>query len=158
MATYKNIRIKKRGGGTRLQRVQVLKSGKYKFVKNTTKSTSKPKKKNKGGKSRTTNKRRNFTIPVALVGGAVTGFFSDIRTPDGCYPSPFENALEGNWKQVIHGTFYTYTGYHANTNRFMPQHAVGLKALLIGTAIHWIASKVGLNRYLGQAKVPFFRI
>ena len=34
MPTYKNIRIKKRGGGTRLQRVQVLASGKYKFVKN----------------------------------------------------------------------------------------------------------------------------
>lgn len=37
MPTYKNIRIKKRGGGTRLQRVQVLASGKYKFVKNLTK-------------------------------------------------------------------------------------------------------------------------
>jgi hypothetical protein len=34
MATYKNIRIPKRGGGTRTQRVQVLKSGKYRFVKN----------------------------------------------------------------------------------------------------------------------------
>lgn len=34
MPTFKNIRIKKRGGGTRLQRVQVLASGKYKFVKN----------------------------------------------------------------------------------------------------------------------------
>jgi hypothetical protein len=34
MPTFKNIRIKKRGGGTRLQRVQVLSSGKYKFVKN----------------------------------------------------------------------------------------------------------------------------
>ena len=34
MPTYKNITIKKRGGGTRKQRVQVLASGKYKFVKN----------------------------------------------------------------------------------------------------------------------------
>ena len=31
---YKNIRIKKKGGGTRMQRGQVLASGKYKFVKN----------------------------------------------------------------------------------------------------------------------------
>jgi len=30
----KNIRIKKPGGGTRMQRVEVLKSGKFKFVKN----------------------------------------------------------------------------------------------------------------------------
>lgn len=34
MVTYKTIRIKKKGGGTRAQRVQVLASGKYKFVKN----------------------------------------------------------------------------------------------------------------------------
>lgn len=34
MPTYKNITVKKRGGGTRKQRVQVLASGKYKFVKN----------------------------------------------------------------------------------------------------------------------------
>ena len=34
MPTFKNIRIKMRGGKTRLQRVQVLASGKYKFVKN----------------------------------------------------------------------------------------------------------------------------
>ena len=33
----KTIKIKKPGGGTRLQKVMVLASGKYKFVKNTTK-------------------------------------------------------------------------------------------------------------------------
>ena len=33
----KTIKIKKRGGGTRLQKVKVLASGKYRFVKNTTK-------------------------------------------------------------------------------------------------------------------------
>ncbi len=38
MPKYKTIRIKKAGGGTRLQKVQVLASGKYKFVKNSTKS------------------------------------------------------------------------------------------------------------------------
>jgi len=41
MPTYKNIKIKKRGGGTRLQRVQVLASGKYKFVKNLVKGKRK---------------------------------------------------------------------------------------------------------------------
>jgi len=37
MPKTKTIRIKKPSGGTRLQRVQVLASGKYKFIKNTTK-------------------------------------------------------------------------------------------------------------------------
>ncbi|MEE9181010.1 MAG: hypothetical protein V3U33_00360 [candidate division NC10 bacterium] len=34
MPQFRNIRIKKPGGGTRIQRAQVLKSGKLKFVKN----------------------------------------------------------------------------------------------------------------------------
>ncbi len=37
MPTFKNIRIKMKNGKSRLQRVQVLASGKYKFVKNLTK-------------------------------------------------------------------------------------------------------------------------
>ena len=37
MPTIKTIRIKKAGGGTRLQKVKVLASGKYRFVKNTVK-------------------------------------------------------------------------------------------------------------------------
>ena len=37
MPKFKNITIKKKGGGKRTQRVQVLSSGKYKFVKNKTK-------------------------------------------------------------------------------------------------------------------------
>jgi len=46
MPTFKNIRIKMKNGKTRLQRVQVLASGKYKFVKNLVK-----------GKTTTTKKR-----------------------------------------------------------------------------------------------------
>ena len=37
MPTIKTIKIKKKGGGTRFQKVMVLASGKYKFVKNTLK-------------------------------------------------------------------------------------------------------------------------
>ena len=44
--TIKIITIKKRGGGTRKQKVQVLKSGKFKFIKNSTKARrSAPKRK-----------------------------------------------------------------------------------------------------------------
>jgi hypothetical protein len=38
MPKYKTITLKKAGGGTRRQKVQVLASGKYKFVKNSTKT------------------------------------------------------------------------------------------------------------------------
>ncbi len=45
------IRIKKPGGGTRMQRVQVLKSGKFKFIKNV-KGGAKPKAKKAAAKPR----------------------------------------------------------------------------------------------------------
>ena len=59
MPTYKNIKINKRGGGTRLQRVQVLASGKYKFVKNLTKGRKKTTKTRSAGKRKATNVGKN---------------------------------------------------------------------------------------------------
>lgn len=73
MPTFKNIRVKKKGGGFRTQRVQVLKSGKYKFVKNTgtaktkTKSKSSRPSKGKGG-SRTAKRGRGKIHVAPLVG------------------------------------------------------------------------------------------
>jgi len=61
----KNIRIKKRGGGTRMQRVEVLKSGKFKFLKNIkTRAKSaarkvKSKVKRRRSTSKTTPKRKS---------------------------------------------------------------------------------------------------
>jgi len=56
----KTITIKKRGGGTRKQKVKVLASGKYKFMKNpTTKRRKSPtRKKKKKYKRRSTTARR----------------------------------------------------------------------------------------------------
>jgi len=57
MVTYKNIRIKKPGGGTRLQRVKVLANGKYRFVKNTTRSTPKKRRSTRTTRTRTRTRR-----------------------------------------------------------------------------------------------------
>lgn len=60
MPTFKNISIKKKGGGTRKQRVQVLASGKYKFVKNVKSSGSAGtrSKRRKGNKRMAKSKKR----------------------------------------------------------------------------------------------------
>jgi len=61
MPTYKNIRIKMKNGKTRLQRVQVLASGKYRFVKNLVKGKSTPTKKRSASKvSSVGNKGKMF--------------------------------------------------------------------------------------------------
>lgn len=58
MPTFKNIKVPVgKSGKTRLQRVQVLKSGKFKFVKNIVKGKkTTSKKRTKGGKSRNVRK------------------------------------------------------------------------------------------------------
>lgn len=61
MPTYKNIRVAKRGGGTRLQRVQVLKNGKYKFVKNKKTGSKKTGSKKKGSKKKGSKKKRSVS-------------------------------------------------------------------------------------------------
>ncbi len=73
------IRIKKPGGGTRMQRVNVLKSGKFKFIKNV-KGAAKPKPakaKPRGKKARTspgrrkTMARRKMSLPNRIINGAL---------------------------------------------------------------------------------------
>jgi len=69
MVKTKTITIKKRGGGTRKQRVQVLKSGKLKFIKNKAKSVKKaiakrrkPSKKSGNQKRISTTKKRSPSV------------------------------------------------------------------------------------------------
>jgi len=160
MPTYKNIRIKKRGGGTRLQRVQVLASGKYKFVKNLSKSsTSKTKTKKKSGSKKMTNskKRRNFTIPAALVSGAALGF---VIKPAPNWDSPYEAARKGNFDIAIKNYATNMIGYRADTGAIFDT-TIGMKglwALIGGFVIHKVASMIGLNRALGRARIPFLRV
>lgn len=60
MPTFKNIRIKMKNGKSRLQRVQVLASGKYKFVKNIGKRARATVSKVKGKKRRASSKGKTL--------------------------------------------------------------------------------------------------
>jgi len=64
MPKFKIITIKKRGGGTRKQRVQVLASGKFKFVKNkTTRKAPKRRSSSKKAPKRKASKRKSNKAP-----------------------------------------------------------------------------------------------
>ena len=56
--TIKTITIKKKGGGTRKQLVKVLKSGKYKFIKNTSKITKAVKRTSKAVKRKSSKTKK----------------------------------------------------------------------------------------------------
>ena len=59
MVKFRNVRVKMRGGGSRIQRAMVLASGKLKFVKNVKRSSSS----SRAAKPKThTTKRRNVNM------------------------------------------------------------------------------------------------
>jgi len=59
MPKYKTIRIKKPNGGTRLQKVMVLASGKYRFVKNSTRKGGVRKTARRAYEPKTTKRRKS---------------------------------------------------------------------------------------------------
>ena len=79
MVTYKNIRIPMKNGKTRLQRVQVLASGKYKFVKNLGGAKSSTKKKSSKTTRRTgTMAKKTVTRAKKILGSyGATGLLED---------------------------------------------------------------------------------
>lgn len=158
MTTFKNIRIKKPGGGTRLQRVKVLASGKYRFVKNIRararkKKASNPKKKTRRSVRKTAKKkrrsRRKFTIPLAPIAGVVAGM-----------AEPVKHLMNGQYEEALYAVSRNYTGYRPQAQKWEPQLLMrGLVPLIVGGLVHkFVGGSLGINRMLAQAGVPIIRI
>jgi len=117
MANFKNIRMKKPGGGSRMQRVKVLASGKYRFVKNLTKRrASNPRASKKPRKVRNVTRRKNTHRRGKSM---VTTAFKLVRL--GALAAPAANELifgadtpAGRVKHVIKA----YTGYDMYSGTF----------------------------------------
>ena len=157
MAKYKNIRVKKRGGGTRLQRVKVLASGKYKFVKNpktrrtTRKTSEKPRKRSVRRTARRKRRRkRGMTIPLAVVGGLAAGL-----------AEPAQKLLEGDFEYALALLSRNYTGFRPGTGTWEPAYLRnGMLPLVAGLLVHKFVggSPLNLNKTLAASGIPFIRI
>ena len=164
MVRFKNITVKKRGGGSRKQRVQVLKSGKFKFVKNLRRSKSNPKKgKTKKRRSRRMAKRKrrrssSMTIPLAPILGLVGGFVIP-ATWQG--QSPLSLIMAGRFPDAIEGLMSNYTGLNPRTGQFRIEDLMhGVGSLVLGGMVHkFVGGKpLNINAMLGRAGVPIIRI
>ena len=111
MPTFKNITIRMKNGKTRKQRVQVLKSGKFKFVKNlkkgsSSKNKSKNKKKSNSKGGRKTANNNGFRIPslpnLAKIGVAAN--FLAFRQAWGT-TTPFVALQNKNYKDAARAFF-----------------------------------------------------
>ena len=156
---YKNITIKKRGGGTRKQRVMVLKSGKYKFVKNLTKSwsqkvtkgkkTVKKRRINKMARKKRRRGSRKFTLPIAPIAGLAAGL-----------AHPVERLINGDIQGSMEVLKWNYLGLGGD-NRFNVAGLMqGTMPLVLGLLIHKFigGAPLNANRMLASAGVPILRI
>jgi len=125
---------------------------KSKKSKTTKKSGSK-----RMAKKKKTNRKRNFTIPAALVSGVALGF---VIKPDPTWDSPYEAVKRGNFDIAVKNYATNMIGYRADTGAIFDT-TIGMKglwALIGGFVIHKLATVLGLNRALGRARIPFLRV
>lgn len=96
-------------------------------------------------------RRAQFTLPLAVVAGF----------------APMGLNLWGNVKRIMagdvaggtQGLVIHTTGYNTDTKSFYwPALAMNYGPILAGFLLHKVAGRVGINRALAQARVPFIRI
>jgi len=100
-----------------------------------------------------------FKIPVAPVVGLAAG----IVTSQNGEPSPWENILkgdEGSLRWAFNQLCERYTGYYPPEGNWKPWRMnAGITPLVVGMLVHkFIGGTLGVNRMLGRAKVPVFRL
>lgn len=92
---------------------------------------------------------KGFTLPVALLAGLAPALGQEISA----YKS-------GGFGGVLQWTSLLTTGYDPADNQWKPgvamQYFYG--PLAVGYVAHKLASRLGINRALGQAGVPIFRL
>jgi hypothetical protein len=95
-------------------------------------------KKHRGGK--------RMTLPLAVVAGFAVPVVTSWQA---------QSTIDGKMKEFL----WRVTGYNANTKHWETE---GLKQgalpIFAGFAAHYLASRLGINRALARAGIPFVRI
>lgn len=163
--TYKNIRIKMKGGKSRTQRVKVLKSGKYKFVKNlgsrVKKYTKRRRKSNPKRRTRKVARRkkrgaRKFTLPLAVVGGLIGGIGR--TSPRGT--TLIGDVIQGDFEGLMYDAREILGGVDMYGRLQVKWLVETYGPIVAGLLIHKFIGgpPLNLNRALAAANVPFIRI
>lgn len=93
------------------------------------------------------HRRKQFTIPIAVVGG-----FAPLAL------GAFGRVNEGP-ARVMNYVTQAMTGYDTDTGKFWyPNMWKGMFPILLGLGVHMIASKMGINRALSRSGIPFLRV
>lgn len=101
-------------------------------------------------KSRVHHKRK-VTIPLAIVAGFIPAI-NDVRTTT--------NSAFPVWDAAMH-TGAGLLGWDTIGKKFVgwtQMRAAGTPGIIMGFAAHWLAQKLGLNRMIARAGIPWVRI
>jgi len=101
---------------------------------------------------RRTHHKKGFTIPLAIVAGftpTVAKVVSDATTGKWGYSAAIMHAGAG---------IVGYDTYNKKQIGWAIMQEVGVPAILLGFGAHWAASKLGINRMIARAGIPFLRI
>lgn len=100
-------------------------------------------------KKRVFHRSKSFTLPLAAIAGIVAS--EPVR-------GIFKSAMDGNVSQIPL-YFGHFAGIKGDTGRFdLRIFLETYVPLFMGFGVHWLASRMGVNRALGAAKVPIVRI
>jgi hypothetical protein len=92
--------------------------------------------------------KAKFTLPLSVVAGFAPGVSYAIA-----------GYKAGGFKGATNSLAYAYGGFDVSTGKFnMAGLYHGLIPAIGGFLIHMVAGKIGINRALGRAGVPFIRI
>lgn len=93
--------------------------------------------------------RAGFTLPVAPIAGALIAF-----------QTPINRLMKGEFDVALEGLAYRTTPYNPWTKKFdIGGLRQSLPPIIGGMIIHkFVGQYMGVNRALGRAKIPLFRI
>lgn len=150
-----------------MQRVQVLASGKYKFVKNkgTARASTSRKRTPSRKRARTTTTRRKptmarrkktrakrkMTVPVGLLIPGAIGTYA--------YGKEVWGAVKArNYRAAMDRSVQYSVGFRPSTGTFDVGDAYLALGWGTGMVVHKGAQVIGINKALGAARVPYVRV
>lgn len=96
-----------------------------------------------------------MTLPIAVIAPLAA---TVITEPSAGWNSLLNMAQAGMWQNVADILLNGWLFYDRQRQSFDLNKGLFTKLLLLGTGVHWVAGKAGVNRALGRAKVPLIRI
>lgn len=99
-------------------------------------------------KKKKSRRSNSFTLNIA----AAAGFIPLAKTA-------WDGYQFGGFPTMLNEVSAAVTGYNPEQRVWRAQTLMkGTVPILIGLAVHKLASRLGVNRMLGRAKVPFARV